>query len=76
MRWAGHVVRVREKENAYRMLVGKPKWKRPPYRPIHKGEDNITLDLKEIDRKGMDWINVAQYRDKWLVLVKAAVLNL
>jgi hypothetical protein len=45
----------------------------PPSRPIHKGKDNIKLDLKEIDHKGMDFINVAQYRDKWLVLVKAVM---
>ena len=73
MRWAGHVARVREKENAYRVLLGKPKWKRPPYRPIHKGEDNIKLYLKATDRKGTDWINVAQYRGKWLVLVKVVM---
>jgi len=66
---------VQEKENAYTVLVGKPKWKRPPYRPIHKGEDNIKLDLKEMCRKGTDWINVAQHIDKWLVLVKV-VMNI
>jgi len=75
MQWTGHVVRVWEKENAYRVLVGKPKWKRPPYRPVHKGEDSIKLDLKEMCQKGMDWITVAQYTEKWLVLVKV-VMNL
>jgi len=39
----------------------------------HKGEDNTELDLEEIDRKGMDWINVAQCIDKWLVLVKVVM---
>jgi hypothetical protein len=41
MRWAGHVARMEEKRNAYRILVGKPEGKRPFGRPRHKWVDNI-----------------------------------
>jgi hypothetical protein len=46
------------------MLVGKPKGKRPPERPIRRWEDNIKMDLKE---KGVDWIHLTQQRDQALV---------
>jgi hypothetical protein len=48
MRWAGHVVRMGEKRNAYRLLVGKPEGKRPLGRPRRRGLDNIKMDLLEI----------------------------
>jgi hypothetical protein len=43
MRWAGHVARIGEKRNAYRILVGKPEGKRPLERPRHRWEDNIRM---------------------------------
>jgi hypothetical protein len=70
MRWEGHVARMGEKRNAYRILVGKPEGKRPLGRPRHKWEYNIKMDLRGIGWGGMDWINMAQDRDQW-----GAVLN-
>jgi hypothetical protein len=48
MRWAGHVTRMGEKRNAYRILVGKPEGKRPLGRPICRWVNNIKMDLGEI----------------------------
>jgi hypothetical protein len=69
MRWAGHIARMGEKRNAYRLLVGKPEGKRPVGRPRHRWVDNIKTDLKEIGWDGMDWIDVAQGRDQWRAIV-------
>jgi hypothetical protein len=49
MRWAGHVARMGENRNAYRILVGKPEGKRPLGRPRRRLEDNIRMDLREIE---------------------------
>jgi len=49
----------------YRVLVGKPEGKRPPGRPIRRWEDNIKIDLQEVGCGGMDWIELAQDRDRW-----------
>jgi hypothetical protein len=46
---AGHVARMGEKRNAYRLLVGKPEEKRPLGRPIRRLVDNIKMDLREIE---------------------------
>jgi hypothetical protein len=54
-----------EKRNAYRLLVGKPEGKRPLERPRRKWVDNIKMDLLEIGWGGVDWIGLAQNRDKW-----------
>jgi hypothetical protein len=48
MRWVGHISRMGEKQNVYRMLVGKPEGKRPLGRPRHRWVDNIKIDLREI----------------------------
>jgi hypothetical protein len=48
MRWAGHVARIGENGNAYRILVVKPEGKRLPGRPRRRWEDNIKMDLREI----------------------------
>jgi hypothetical protein len=69
MRWAGHVARMGEPRNAYRILVGNPKGKRPLGRPRRRWVDNIKMDLSEIGWDGMDWIGLAQDRDKWRALV-------
>jgi hypothetical protein len=47
MRWAGHVARIGEKRNAYGILVGKPKGKRPLGRPRDRWVNNIKMDLRE-----------------------------
>ena len=69
MRWAGHVARMDEERGAYMVLVGKPEGKRPLGRPRCKWVDNIRMDLQEVGCGGMDWIELAQDRDKWRVLV-------
>jgi hypothetical protein len=60
MRWAGNVARIGEKRNAYRLLVGKPKGKRPLGRPKRRWVDNIKMDLGEKDgvvRTGLVWLS-------------------
>jgi hypothetical protein len=64
-----------EKRNAYRILVGKPEGKRPLVRPKSRWEDNIRMDLSVIEWGGMDWIYLAQDRDKWRALVNM-IMNL
>jgi len=58
-----------------RVLVGKPEGKRPLGRPRRKWEDNIKMDLQEVGCGVMDWIELAQDRDRWRALVNA-VMNL
>ena len=49
----------------YRVLVGKPEGKRPLGRPRRRWEDNIGMNLREVGCEGMDWIDLAQVRDRW-----------
>ena len=53
-----------------RALVWKPEGKRPLGRPRHGWEDNIKIDLQEV---GMDWVDLAEDRDRWRALVKAVM---
>jgi hypothetical protein len=64
-----------ERRGAYRALVGKPEGRRPLERPRRRWEDNIKMDLREDEWGGMDWINLAQDRDRWRALVNA-VMNI
>jgi hypothetical protein len=64
-----------EKRNAYRLLVGKPRANKPLGRPRRRWVDNIRTDLVEVAWGDMDWIGLAQDRDRWRALVNA-VLNL
>jgi hypothetical protein len=64
-----------EKRNTCRILVGKPEGKRPLGRRRCRWVDNIKMDLREIEWGGMDWIDLAQDRDQWRVLVNT-VMNL
>ena len=75
MRWAGHVARMGEEGWVYRVLVGKPEGKRPLGRPRRRWVDNIRMDLQEVECGYMDWIGLAQDRDRWRTLV-SAVMNL
>jgi hypothetical protein len=59
MRWAGHVARMGEKINAYRILVGNPEGKRRLGRPRRRRVNYIKIDLGEIGWDGMDWIDLA-----------------
>ena len=54
--------------------MGKPEGKRPLGRPIHRWEDNFKMDHQEVGWEDMDWIEMAQDRDRWQELVNA-VLN-
>ncbi|KAJ4431673.1 hypothetical protein ANN_20273, partial [Periplaneta americana] len=73
LRWAGHVARMGEFRNAYRMLVGRPEGKRPLGRPRCRWEDNIKMYLREVGYDDRDWINLAQDRDQWRAYVRAAI---
>ena len=75
MIWAGHVARMGEERGVYRGLVAKPEGKGPLGRPRRRWEDNITMDLQEVECGYMDWIGLAQDRDRWRTLV-SAVMNL
>jgi hypothetical protein len=75
MRWAGHVARTGGKRGTYRILVRRPEGRRPLGRHRRKWEDNIKMDLQEVGCGGMDWIELAQDRDRWWALVNA-VMNL
>jgi hypothetical protein len=73
IRWAGHVAGMAEGRDVYRVLVGKPEGKRPLGKPWRRWEDNIKKDLQEIGCGGMDWIQLAQGRDRWRAVVNAVM---
>jgi hypothetical protein len=75
MRWAGHVARMGENRNAYRILVGEPEGKRPLGGPRRTWVDSIKIDLREMEWCGVDWNDLAQDRDQSRTLVYT-VMNL
>jgi hypothetical protein len=75
MRFAGHVTRMGENWNAYRLLVGKPEGKSPLGRPRGRWVDNIRMDVGEVGWVDVDWIGLAKDRNRWRALVNS-VLNL
>jgi hypothetical protein len=75
VRWAGHVARVGEERNVYRVLMEKPEGKRSLGRLKGRWEDGIRMDLREIGWGSVDWIQLAQDRD-WLWAVVNTVMNL
>ena len=74
MRWAGHIARMGARIGVYRVLMGKPEGKRPRGRPRLRWKDNIKMDLQAVRYGFMDWIELAQDRDRLQVLV-TAIMN-
>jgi hypothetical protein len=66
---------MKKRRGVYRVLVGKPEGKRPLGRPRCEWKDNIKIDFQEVGCGGMDWIELAQDRDRWRALVNV-VMNL
>jgi hypothetical protein len=64
-----------KRRGIHRVLVGKPEGKRPLVRPRCRWEDNIKMDLQEVGCKGMDWIDLAEDRDRLRALVNV-VMNI
>jgi hypothetical protein len=64
-----------EGRDVYRVLAAKPEGRRPLGRPRHRWEDNIKMDLRKVGCGCVDWMELAQVRDRWLALV-SAVMNL
>ena len=69
------MARIGEEKEVYRVLVGKLEGKRPLGRPRRRWVDNIRTDIQEVGCGYMDWIGLAQDRDRWRMLV-SAVMNL
>jgi hypothetical protein len=75
MRWAEHVARMGEDIKMYKILMGKPEGRRPLERPRRRWEDGVRIDLREIGLGSVDWIRLAQDRNRWQAVV-SAVMNL
>jgi hypothetical protein len=73
MRWAGHVARIGEGRNLYRVLVGKPVGKRPLERHRCRCENAIKMEHRKIDwgKGGVEWMHLAQDRNRWRAVVNA-----
>jgi hypothetical protein len=71
MRWAVHVAHMREERNVYKGLMGEPEGKRPLGRPRRRWEDGIRMDLREIGLGSVDWIHLAQDRNRWQAVVNS-----
>ena len=70
-----HYSTLGEKRGVYRALVGKPEGRRPLGRPRRRWVDNVRMDLQEMECGYVDWIGLAQDRDRWRTFV-IAVMNL
>jgi hypothetical protein len=71
MRWAGHAASTEKRRGVYRVFVRKPEGKRQFGSPRRRWKDNIKTDLQQVGCGGMDWIKLAQDRDRWRALVNA-----
>jgi hypothetical protein len=68
MKWTGHVAFMREKSNAYRILLRNTEGKRPLGRIRRRWENNNKMDLRKIGESGTDWADLHQNRDQWRAL--------
>ena len=73
MRWVGNVALMGERRGVYRVLMGKPEGKKPLGIPRRRWEDNIKMDLQEVGCGGVDWIELAEDRDRWRALLTAVL---
>jgi hypothetical protein len=73
IKYVGHVARMGEGRGVYRDLVRRPDGKRPLERPRHRWEDNIKMCFQKVGCGGIDWIELAKDRDRWLALVNAVM---
>jgi len=74
MRWAGHVARMGERRGVNRVLAGgNPVRKRALGRSRRRLKDTIKMDLQEVEFWGMEWIDLAQDRNRWRALVNAVM---
>jgi len=73
IRWVWHVAHMGERRDLHRVFVGKSERKKPLGKPRRRWEGNIKMDLQEVRRRGMDWMELAQDRDKCRALVKAVM---
>jgi hypothetical protein len=67
LKWVGHVARMGEMRSTYRTVFGEPDGKRPLRRPRHIWEDNIRMVVMEIVWGDVDWIDLTQHKNRWLV---------
>ena len=72
-RWVDNIRMELWGEGVYRVLVEKPEGKRPLGRPRRRWMDNIRMDLQKLGCGNVDWIGLAQDRDRWRTLVSAVV---
>jgi len=75
MRWTGHVASMGEERGCIGVLVGKTEGRRPLGRPRRRWVDNMRIDPQEVGCVYMDWIGLAQDRNRWRTLV-SAIMNL
>jgi hypothetical protein len=73
MRWTEHVARMVVMINTYKIFIGKFEGKKLLGRPRRRWEDNITLDLRKIGWKSVDWMHLAQVRGQWCALVNVVM---
>ena len=66
---------MKQSRNAYEVLVGKLKGKRPLGRPRYRWDDNIKMDLREVDCDPGNWIDLAKDRDQWWAYVRVAKIS-
>jgi hypothetical protein len=64
LRCAGHIAHMEERRDAHRILVGKTEGRRQLEKPKHRWEDSIKMDLQEVRCGGMEWIDLAQDRNR------------
>ena len=75
LRWAGHLARMEQSRNVYKVLVGKPEGKRHLGKSRLRWEDNIKIDLREVGCDAGNWIDLVKDRNQWRTYVRA-IMNL